>query len=162
VPVQRWTLLGVARHRRRKGPKPIQQRESNVRCQPRQGRRKSKLPGQFAGVTHSHGPSWVDGQSQGQCAGFSTTTTSIAPATPTPCANLATLPASGFPVPNTIITEAVDVPAGRIAEGVPEVCAVGGYVNRHIGPLEQCQTGRILLLRCIASGKSRLLRCRSR
>jgi hypothetical protein len=46
------------------------------------------------------GPSWVDGQSQGQCAGFSTTTTSIAtPVAPTPYANLATLPASGFPVP---------------------------------------------------------------
>jgi tannase/feruloyl esterase len=91
-------------------------------------------------VTHSHGPSWVDGRSQGQCAGFSTTTTSITtPVTPTPCANLKTLPASGFPVPNTVITLAVVVPAGAIAAGVPEVCAVRGYVNRHISPVDQCQ-----------------------
>src|SRR5262249_37147489 len=59
--------------------------------------------------THLHGPSWVDGRSQDQCAGFNTTTTSIAtPVTPTPCANLATLPVSDFPVPNTVITSAVD------------------------------------------------------
>jgi hypothetical protein len=39
-------------------------------------------------------------------AGFSTATTSIAtPVTPTLCANLVTLPVSGFPVPNTVITE---------------------------------------------------------
>jgi hypothetical protein len=49
VPVQHWTLLGVAGHRRRKCPNPIQQRASSVRCQPRQGRGKSRLPGQFAG-----------------------------------------------------------------------------------------------------------------
>jgi Tannase and feruloyl esterase len=90
-------------------------------------------------VTHSHGPSWVDGQSQGQCAGFSTTTTSIGtPVTPTPCANLATLPASAFPVPNTVITLARVVPVG-VAPGVPELCVVVGYVNRHISPVDQCQ-----------------------
>jgi feruloyl esterase len=87
--------------------------------------------------TRSHGPSWVDGRSQGQCAGFSTTTTSIAtPVTPTPCANLATLPASGFPVPNTVITSAVDMPAGG---GLPHRCIVTGYVNQHISPVDQCQ-----------------------
>jgi hypothetical protein len=86
--------------------------------------------------THSHGPSWVDGRSQGQCAGFSTMTTSIAmPVTPTPCANLATLPASGFPVPNTVITSAVDTPAGS---GLPHRCVVLGFVNQHISPVDQC------------------------
>jgi hypothetical protein len=61
--------------------------------------------GNSTAVTDSLG-SWVDGHSQGQCAGFSATTTSIAtPVTPTPCTNLATLSASGFPVPNTVITE---------------------------------------------------------
>lgn len=87
--------------------------------------------------THLHGPSWVDGRSQDQCAGFGTTTTSIAtPVTPTPCANLATLPASGFPVPNTVITSSVDTPA---ANGLPQRCIVNGYVNRHISPVDQCQ-----------------------
>jgi feruloyl esterase len=87
--------------------------------------------------THSHGPSWVDGNAQGQCASFDTTTTSIAtPATPTPCANLATLPAAGFPVPNTVITSAVDTPA---ANGLPQRCIVNGYVNQHIGPIDQCR-----------------------
>jgi hypothetical protein len=89
--------------------------------------------------THSHGPSWVDGRSQGQCAWFSTTTTSIAtPVTPTPCANLKTLPGSGFPVPNTVITAARDVPAGTFP-GFPEFCFVAGYVSRHISPVDQCQ-----------------------
>jgi hypothetical protein len=90
-------------------------------------------------VTHSHGPSWVDGHSQGQCAGFSTTTTSIAtPTTPTPCANLATLPATGFPVPNVVITSAVDTPPNP-QFGLPQRCVVNGYVNRHISPVDQCQ-----------------------
>jgi uncharacterized protein (TIGR01777 family) len=40
-----------------------------------------------------------------ECADFSTSTTSIAtPVTPKPCAGLTALPASGFPVPNTVIT----------------------------------------------------------
>jgi hypothetical protein len=96
-----------------------------------------KCQGNSPAVTHSHGPSWVDGRSQGQCAGFSTTTTSIGtPVTPTPCANLATLPASGFPVPNTVITSAVDTPAGS---GLPHRCVVLGYVNQHISPVDQCQ-----------------------
>ena len=63
--------------------------------------------------TQLRGPSWVDGHAQGQCAGFSTTTTSIAtPVTPRPCAALAALSAAGFPVPNTVIVSAVDTPAG--------------------------------------------------
>jgi Tannase and feruloyl esterase len=97
--------------------------------------------GNSPAVTHSHGPSWVDGQSQGQCAGFSTTTTSIATAAaPTPCANLATLPASGFPVPNTVITITQVVPVGSFADPrIPEFCFVRGYVNRHISPVDQCQ-----------------------
>lgn len=86
---------------------------------------------------HSRGPNWVDGESEGQCAGFSTTTTSIAvPATPTPCANLATLPAAGFPVPNTVITSAVDTPA---ANGLPQRCIVTGTVNQHVSPVDQCR-----------------------
>jgi hypothetical protein len=94
--------------------------------------------GNSPAVTHSHGPSWVDGQSQGQCAAFSTTTTSIAtPATPTPCANLKTLPASGFPVPNTVIVTTQVFPAGTFA-GSPEFCFVLGGVNRHISPVDQC------------------------
>jgi hypothetical protein len=95
--------------------------------------------GNSPAVTHSHGPSWVDGQSQGQCAGFSTTTTSIAtPVTPTPCANLATLPVSGFPAPNVVITSARDVPAGTFP-GIPDFCFVAGQVNQHISPVDQCQ-----------------------
>jgi feruloyl esterase len=98
----------------------------NLRCQ-----------GNSPAPTRSHGPSWVDGQSQGQCAGFSTATTSIAtPVTPTPCANLATLPASAFPVPNTVITSAVDTPAGN---GLPQRCIVSGQVNQHISPVDQCK-----------------------
>jgi hypothetical protein len=93
--------------------------------------------GNSPAVTHLHGPSWVDGRSEGQCAGFSTTTTSIdTPVTPTPCANLATLPAAGFPVPNTVITSATDMPAGS---GLPHRCIVTGYVNQHISPVDQCQ-----------------------
>jgi tannase/feruloyl esterase len=96
--------------------------------------------GNSPAVTHSHGPSWVDGRSQGQCVGFSTTTTSIAtPVMPTPCANLKTLPASGFPVPNTVISAAADVPAGAAGKGIPEFCFVAGFVNRHISPVDQCQ-----------------------
>jgi hypothetical protein len=97
--------------------------------------------GNSPAVTHSHGPSWVDGQSEGQCAGFSTTTTSIAaPVTPTPCANLATLPASGFPVPNTVITSAVDTTGpGLGGVPLPHRCIVKGYVNQHISPVDQCQ-----------------------
>jgi hypothetical protein len=91
-------------------------------------------------VTQSHGPSWVDGHSQGQCAGFSTTTTSIGtPVAPTPCASLKTLPASGFPVPNTRITAAGDVPAGKAFPGSPEFCGVLGVINQHVSPVDQCQ-----------------------
>src|SRR3984957_21186461 len=59
--------------------------------------------------THLHGPSWVDGNSLGQCRGFATGTTSISngPVSPAEsCAALLGLPASGFPVPNTVITSA--------------------------------------------------------
>jgi hypothetical protein len=88
--------------------------------------------------THVHGPSWVDGHSRGQCAGFATTTTSIAtPVTPAAsCAALAALAASGFPVPNTVITSAVDTPASG---SLPERCIVNGYINKHISPFDQCQ-----------------------
>jgi Tannase and feruloyl esterase len=87
--------------------------------------------------TRLHGPSWVNGQSQGQCADFATTTTSIAtPTTPTACANLANLPAAGFPVPNTAITSAVDTPA---ANGLPQRCIVNGVINQHTSPVDHCQ-----------------------
>src|ERR1700731_4878002 len=65
--------------------------------------------------THLHGPSWVDGNSLGQCKGFATETTSISngPVSPAAsCAALLSLPASGFPVPNTVITSALDTAAG--------------------------------------------------
>jgi tannase/feruloyl esterase len=87
--------------------------------------------------THQHGPDWVEGQAQNQCAGFSTSTTSIAtPTTPKQCAQIATLPASDFPVPNAAITSAVDTPA---ANGLPERCIVIGTVNQHISPVDNCQ-----------------------
>jgi hypothetical protein len=87
--------------------------------------------------THVHGPSWVEGQSQGQCASFATTATSIAtPVTPTPCANLVALPAAVFPVPNTVILSAEDAPAGN---GLPQRCIVSGQVNPHISPVDHCE-----------------------
>ena len=77
--------------------------------------------------THTHGPNWVSGhvEGDGQCAGFSTTTTSIAtPVTPVAsCAALASLPAAAFPVPNTVITSATDTPASGT---LPERCIVNG------------------------------------
>jgi Tannase and feruloyl esterase/FG-GAP-like repeat len=88
--------------------------------------------------THSHGPSWVDGSSMGQCSGFATTATSISAGSVTPaasCAALANLAASGFPVPNTVITSAVDTAAGG---GLPERCIINGYVNRHTSPVDTC------------------------
>ena len=86
---------------------------------------------------HSHGPDWVQGQAQGQCAGFSTGTTSIAmPTTPKSCAALMTLPGAGFPVPNTVITSAVDTPA---TSTLPERCIVTGTVNQHISPVDNCK-----------------------
>ena len=95
--------------------------------------------------THMHGPSWVDGhgrswadgRSQDQCAGFASVTTAIDPpvAPVASCAAIAALPASGFPVPNTVITSAVDTPAGG---GLPERCIINGYVNQHVSPVDSC------------------------
>src|SRR5215469_6504017 len=88
--------------------------------------------------THLHGPSWVDGNSLIQCDGFATQTTSISngPVSPAAsCAALATLPASGFPVPNTVITSAVDTTTPTT---LPERCIVNGYVNRHVSPFDTC------------------------
>src|SRR5207248_10159431 len=48
----------------------------------------------------------------------------------------ALLPASAFPVPNTVITSAIDTPANST---LPERCIVNGYVNKHISPLDKCQ-----------------------
>jgi hypothetical protein len=94
--------------------------------------------------THMHGPDWVNGQNgQGpdaQCAGFSTTKTSIGtPVTPVAsCASLATLSAAGFPVPNTVIDSATDTPANTPTTGLPERCIVNGHVNKHISPVDNC------------------------
>jgi hypothetical protein len=41
-------------------------------------------------------------------------------------------------VPNTVIKEARDFPAGTFP-GIPEFCFVSGYVNFHISPVDQCQ-----------------------
>jgi hypothetical protein len=91
-----------------------------------------------AAPTHSHGYNWVSGITQGQCkAGFSTTTTSIGVAASSgmACALLASLPASGFPVPNTVIASATDTPAGG---GLPERCIVNGSFNVHTSPINGC------------------------
>ena len=45
-------------------------------------------------------------------------------------------PASAFPVPNTVITSAVDTPA---ANGLPQRCIVNGVVNQRISPVDHCQ-----------------------
>ena len=90
------------------------------------------------GMTLVHGPSWVDGTAQGQCSGFATTSTSISigPVAPAAsCAALAVLPVAGFPVPNTVITSAVDTAAGG---GLPERCIINGYVNRHNSLVDTC------------------------
>ncbi len=86
--------------------------------------------------THLRGPSWGDRDS-GQCNGFLTQTTSIATAvTPAAsCGALAAIPPSQFPVPNTVITSAVDTPAGS---GQPQRCIVNGYVNQHTSPVDNC------------------------
>jgi hypothetical protein len=104
--------------------------------------------------THVHGNSWQIGnvregrddnaaaygnQDRGnQCAEFVTTKTSIgAPVTPaSSCAALASLPAGSFPVPNTVITAAVDTPA---TSALPERCVISGYVNLHVSPVDNCQ-----------------------
>jgi Tannase and feruloyl esterase/FG-GAP-like repeat len=88
--------------------------------------------------TQLHGPSWVDGSSMGQCSGFATTSTSISTGAVTPaasCAALASLPASGYPVPNVVITSAVDTAASGT---LPRRCIVNGYVNRHQSPVDNC------------------------
>ena len=101
--------------------------EGNLQCQ-----------NNAAAPTHSHGYNWVSGNAQGQCgAGFTTTSTSIGvpPSSGVTCAALASLPASAFPVPNTVITSATDTPA---AGALPERCIVNGYVNQHISPVDNC------------------------
>lgn len=87
--------------------------------------------------THLHGSSWVGGHSQNQCAAFATVTTEIdSPVAPAAsCAALASLPSGGFPVPNTVITSAVDTPA---AGGLPERCIINGFVNKHVSPVDNC------------------------
>jgi len=91
--------------------------------------------------TQLHGPSWVDGRAQNQCADFSTRATSIAtPVTPRMCADLANLPASSFPVPNTVIDSATDTAGGTVAGVVlPERCIINGHINQHISPVDNCQ-----------------------
>ena len=88
--------------------------------------------------THVHGPSWVDGNSLIQCNGFATTTTQIDPpvAPVASCAALMGLPASGFPVPNTVIMSAVDTAATLT---LPARCIVNGYVNDHVSPVDNCE-----------------------
>ena len=90
-------------------------------------------------TTHMHGPSWVDGNSQDQCAGFATTSTSISSGPVAPaasCAALAALPAAGFPVPSTVIVSAVDSAAGG---GLPERCIVTGFINDRISMVDSCE-----------------------
>jgi feruloyl esterase len=94
--------------------------------------------GNSAAPTHNHGYNWVTGHVDGQCgADFSTTTTSIG--TPASsgmdCAALATVSASGLPVPDTVITSATDTPAGG---GLPERCVINGSFDTHISPVSGC------------------------
>ena len=90
-------------------------------------------------TTHKHGYNWVTKNVQGECgAGFSTTTTSIGVPTSggMACAELASLPASGFPVPNTVITSAKDTAARG---GLPERCIVTvSYNPTYISPISGC------------------------
>jgi len=102
--------------------------------------------------THSHGFDWVGGTprehghgfdddggyAQGQCAGFSTASTSIGTNIKpvVSCAALGSIPSADFPVPNTVITSAVDTPA---AGTLPERCIVNGYVNDRISPVDNCE-----------------------
>ena len=70
--------------------------------------------GNTTAPTHSRGYNWVTGATLGQCgASFTTTSTSIGvpPSSGMTCASLASIPASAFPVPNTMITSATDTPA---------------------------------------------------
>jgi len=87
-------------------------------------------------TTQLHGSSWVTGNSQGQCAGFSTNGTTISgPVTAVAsCAALASL--TGFPVPNTVITTAVDT--AKTAT-LPERCIVNGYINRRTSIVDACE-----------------------
>jgi feruloyl esterase len=90
-------------------------------------------------VTHRHGYNWVTGKLAGQCGpGFSTVTTSIGLGTTSgvACAALASLPASAFPVPNTVITSATVIPAGA---GLPERCVVDGSFNSHLSLVSGCR-----------------------
>jgi hypothetical protein len=94
-----------------------------------------------AAPTHTHGYNWITGSALGQCAsGFTTTSTSIGVPTSSgmACSSLASLPAAGFPVPNTIITSATDTPAGG---GLSERCIVNGIINARTSPVDSCNYG---------------------
>ena len=91
--------------------------------------------------THSRGYNWVTGDTIGQCgAGFTTTSTSIGvpPSSGMACASLASIPASAFPVPNTVITSATDTSAGG---GLPERCVVNGIINARTSLVDHCSYG---------------------
>ena len=91
-----------------------------------------------------HGPNWVTGNLQGQCAasqGFAARGTSIvSPGRPdgagTMCENLASL--TDFPVPNTQITSATVVAA---TSTLPEHCRVNGIINQRVSPVDACPYG---------------------
>lgn len=88
--------------------------------------------------THVHGPDWVAGTASvpDQCAGFSTTATSTANGAVTPvasCGALASLPASAFPVPNTVITSAT-----LSSDNLPQRCIINGVVDQHVSPFDNC------------------------
>ena len=91
-------------------------------------------------TTHAHGFDWVTGNSQGQCAGFSTNTTLLSgPTTPVAsCAALASIAASSFAVPNTTITSAVDTAASGT---LPERCIINGVVNARTSIVDNCTYG---------------------
>jgi hypothetical protein len=91
--------------------------------------------------SHSRGYNWVTGDPIGQCgAGFTTSSTSIGvpPSSGMACASLASIPASAFPVPNTVITSATDTPAGGV---LPERCVVNGIINSRTSLVDHCSYG---------------------
>ena len=94
-----------------------------------------------AAPTHNRGYNWITGSALGQCAsGFTTTSSSIGVPTSSgvACSSLASLPAAGLPVPNTVITSATDTPAGG---GLPERCIVDGVINARTSPVDSCNYG---------------------
>ena len=96
--------------------------------------------------THIFGPDWVNDSPQDQCGaeygfvahGSSIMATGSSPGPVMACSDLSNISAAAFPVPNMVITSAVDVPA---TSTLPEHCKVEGLVNEHVSPVDGCSYG---------------------